>query len=190
VAVDHKTVWDFYTIKDSRLQPQLPKYVGMLRFLGQPVEYGIYNMIRSRRLMGDKMLKSQLSEALGEPENTKLKVVELEAMAEERGIVTRTPPLDTQLYDTLPVPMSDARISQTLQEQFDTAEEIIELDKLTVEQRDRKSWRVANKMVCNGCSFRELCDTELAGEDTTLVLEEYQKRDPRELPPLDGEDDE
>jgi hypothetical protein len=104
--------------------------------------------------------------------------------------VTRTPPLDTQLYDTLPVPMSDARISQTLQEQFDTAEEIIELDKLTVEQRDRKSWRVANKMVCNGCSFRELCDTELAGEDTTLVLEEYQKRDPRELPPLDGEDDE
>jgi hypothetical protein len=204
IAGDHKFVWDYYQPKTVRLQPQLPKYIGMLRFLGHQVEAGLYNMIRTRRTSGDKMLKPQIVEALSTPgmvlsfpdannppklpleKNT---VTVLEEIAELSGIVTKQPPRDEQLYQTQPVEASDARIARTLQEQFLKAEQLIALDAEPEPRRDLLSFRVANNMICKSCSFNELCATELAGDDITLVMDEFVKRDPRELPPLDGEED-
>jgi hypothetical protein len=202
IVVDHKFVWDYYQPRTVRLQPQLPKYIGMLRFLGYEVESGLYNMIRTRRVSGEKMLKAQIVDALDEHYNglevveertvfEKLTVPQLQEIADRIGLVTQQPPKDEQLYQTQPVEASDARVSRTLQEQFIKAEQLIELDRFAgPARRDLLSLRVANNMICKSCSFNELCATELAGDDTTLVMEEFVKRDPRELPPLDGEEDE
>lgn len=50
VVVDHKFVYDFYSIRDTRLMPQIPKYIGALRGLNYRVDYGVYNMLRTRPL--------------------------------------------------------------------------------------------------------------------------------------------
>ena len=190
VVVDHKFVWDYYSPKVVRLQPQLPKYIGMLRFLGYKIESGLYNMVRTRKVQGEKMLKADLIAALEQVGGlTTGKVEELQARLEARDIEHTKPVKDEQLLQTQPVEASDARVSRTLQEQFLKAEQLIELDKEGASRRDLLSFRVANNMICKSCSFNELCATELAGDDTTLVMEEFVKRDPRELPPLDGEED-
>lgn len=50
VLVDHKFTYDAYGDTVIRLLPQMPRYAGALRKLGIPIEYGIYNFIRTRTL--------------------------------------------------------------------------------------------------------------------------------------------
>lgn len=48
--VDHKFLNDFYTRFAAELQPQLPKYIAAMRGLNHKVNYGEYNMLRTRPL--------------------------------------------------------------------------------------------------------------------------------------------
>lgn len=202
LVVDTKTVWDFYTDTELRLLPQLAKYAGMLRFLGYRIEGAAYNMIRSRRLNGGKMLKAEIIEAIlstqteaGRKEMLEVlkiekhTVAELTEIAEKGGIAVVTPPEAHQLYRWAPVALNDDRVHRSLEEQFEAAERVLGRSKLTIEQYDKIALRSVSKMNCKGCQFRELCPAELNGEDTRLIMDTFTHRDPRELPELDGEDD-
>lgn len=192
LVVDTKTVWDFYSETEMRLLPQLAKYAGMLRFLGHRIEGGAYNMIRSRRVAGGKkLLKAEMIaqlEAVGGL--TTGTVAELEARLAARGIPVQAPPTKDQLYQLAQVPLSSERIRRALEEQFGAASRILDRMKLTAEQYDQQALRSVSRMNCKSCSFRLICEPELNGEDTRLALEMYEHRDPRELPELDGEDEE
>lgn len=205
LVVDTKAVWDFYSDAELRLLPQLAKYAGMLRFLGHRIEGAAYNMIRTRRVMGGKkLLKAEIVEALynyfGEDEHPdamaawaidlpKMKVDELQKLCDIHGIQTQAPPEGHQLYRWADVPLSDARVTRALKEQFETAGRIIDRMGLTAEQYDEQAVRSVSRVGCKSCSYRELCPAELNGEDTRLVMDTFTHRDPRELPDLDGEED-
>lgn len=197
LVVDTKAVWDFYTESEMRLLPQLAKYAGMLRFLGYRIEGAGYNMVRTRRLNGGKMLKAEIVDTLtktGQFENLdkpldKHTVAQLEVFADNHGVQVVTPPEPHQLYQYSYVALTDTRVRRALEEQFEVAERILGRMKLTAEQYDRVAVRAVSKVACKSCPFRELCPAELNGEDTRLIMETMTHRDPRELPELDGEDD-
>lgn len=47
-VVDHKFVYDFWSTDDLALNPQIPKYIGALRFNGITVDRGMVNQLRYR----------------------------------------------------------------------------------------------------------------------------------------------
>lgn len=141
VVVDHKFVYDFYTVEATDLQPQIPKYIGALRALGYEVSHGAYNMVRTRKIK--------------EP----------------------TPEQMTHLMLLKP---NVTRVKSTFLEQVQVADEIQALKTLPLEQQDERAYRVANKMVCQSCSFRDLCTTELMGGNVELMIRtEYKIRERR-----------
>lgn len=46
--VDHKFIYDFYPQEVIEIMPQLPKYIAGMRNHDIPVDFGIYNMMRTR----------------------------------------------------------------------------------------------------------------------------------------------
>lgn len=143
VVVDHKFVYDFYNYEASIMQPQIPKYVGALRALNYKIDYGMYNMIRTR----------------------KMKETNFDTMC--------------SLLDVKPEP---ARVKQVFMEQIAVANEIQAVKKMSDEDQDAHAFRVANKMVCQSCSFLSLCRTELTGGNGKLMIEtEYKIRERKEF---------
>jgi hypothetical protein len=195
VVIDHKCIYDFYSYEDASLQPQIPLYIGGLRGLGYKVDYGYYNMLRNRKIGGTKLGKAELVEALvshygqDEPPEAmaafevdlpKMKVGELEELAKVQGIKTSTGATLEQRWSYLELKPEPRRVQRTFMEQLDTAQEIVALGMLTEEERDLKMHRVANKMVCQSCSFKDLCTTELNGGNVKLMIRtEYVKRERR-----------
>lgn len=49
-VIDHKFIYNFYTVDDMKISPQLPKYIGALRSHGINVHSGLYNMLRWRKV--------------------------------------------------------------------------------------------------------------------------------------------
>lgn len=202
VIVDHKTAYDFYSDEALGIQGQIPKYIGALRGLNYRVSYGIYNQIRTRPLAGTKMLKADLVEALrshaanalGEDDPDveahfnlagpieKMKVADLEELAVSVGIKTRTEPEVEMLFQTIEFKPSAARVVRTFEEQIAVAAEITAREALPVEDIEKSAYRTANKMVCQSCSFKDLCEAELAGQPTKLLLEtEFKVREKRPM---------
>jgi CRISPR/Cas system-associated exonuclease Cas4 (RecB family) len=139
IVVDHKFVYDFYNYEATIMQPQIPKYVGALRALNHKIDYGMYNMIRTRKLK--------------EPDATSM----------------------CQQLDVKP---ESARVTQVFKEQISVASEIQKIKQLTPEQQEATAYRVANKMVCQSCSFLDICRTELSGGNSKLMIEtEYKIRE-------------
>jgi len=67
-------------------------------------------------------------------------------------------------------------------EQLGVAAEIQALKELPIEEQDKRAYRTANKMVCQSCSFRDLCSTELMGGNVELMKQtEYKVRERREF---------
>lgn len=194
VVIDHKFVWDFYTYEQSELQPQIPKYIGALRALNYKIDYGYYNMIRTRKVMGSKMLKAELVaaissaivEAKGDPKSDydkpvdKHTVAELEQIAEDWGIETFTVEKDMVLSG-FPLKPNSTRVQRTFLEQIETARQITEDYKSLVDDvLDLRSVRVANKMVCQSCSFKDICMSDLSGANSALLIKtEYTIRENR-----------
>jgi CRISPR/Cas system-associated exonuclease Cas4 (RecB family) len=74
------------------------------------------------------------------------------------------------------------RVRNTFLEQITVANEIQALKTLPIEDQEGRAHRVANKMVCQSCSFRDLCSTELVGGNVELMLRsEYKVRERREF---------
>lgn len=74
------------------------------------------------------------------------------------------------------------RVRQTFLEQIHVATEVQALKSLPLEDQEARAYRVANKMICQSCSFRDLCSTELIGGNVELMLRsEYKVRERREF---------
>ena len=139
VVIDHKFVYDFYTYEASIMQPQIPKYIGALRALNYKVDYGAYNMIRTRKLK--------------EPDAASM----------------------VQWLDVKP---EAQRVKQVFTEQIAVAGEIQQIKELPEDVQDARAYRVANKMVCQSCSFLDICRTELSGGNSKLMIQtEYKIRE-------------
>lgn len=210
VIVDHKFLFDLYGPDVAAIQGQVPKYIGALRGLGHKAHYGIYNMLRTRKIRGEKKLKGQLvsdlekagavAHELVKQENvllpgdqgmpypdelqevplSKLTVEKLTLLAKEHHVDLYAGPTTEQVHDLLYIRPSAQRVVRTFQEQVDIAAEITEREQLPEEMIERTAYRTANKLVCGGCSFRDLCEAQLAGQSVKLLMStEFQKKEKR-----------
>ncbi len=195
--VDHKFKYDFIDSDLAGLLPQLPKYVGATRALNVKADYAIYNQIRTRKIGGTVMKKAELVEALTnklgydtiEFEDSdkpvalaKLTVPELQQIASEEGIVYKTGPTLEQAMDLLPIKPNAIRVQRTFVEQMGVAAEIQSRRLLPLEVRDQTAFRAANEQACKNCDYRELCEMELIGANTALLMAtEFETREERRL---------
>lgn len=93
----------------------------------------------------------------------------------------KTPTAETNNYLMILKP-NNTRIVGTFMEQLGVAAEIQALKELPLEEQDKRAYRTANKMVCQSCSFRDLCSTELVGGNVELMKKtEYKIRERREF---------
>jgi hypothetical protein len=106
-------------------------------------------------------------------------------MVRTRKLKTPTP--DSMQYFMILKPNTD-RVLNTFMEQLGVAAEIQALKELTIEEQNKRAYRTANKMVCQSCSFRDICSTELIGGNTELMLKtEYKIRERRVIGISNGE---
>jgi hypothetical protein len=102
----------------------------------------------------------------------------------------KTPTADSMQYFMILKPNTD-RVLNTFMEQLGVAAEIQALKELTIEEQNKRAYRTANKMVCQSCSFRDICSTELIGGNTKLMLKtEYKIRERRVIGVSNGENNE
>ena len=74
------------------------------------------------------------------------------------------------------------RITTTFMEQLGVAAEIQALKELPLDVQEKRAYRTANKMICQSCSFRDLCSTELMGGNVELMKKtEYKIRERKEF---------
>lgn len=77
---------------------------------------------------------------------------------------------------------NNTRIVNTFMEQLGVAAEIQALKELPLEVQEKRAYRTANKMICQSCSFRDICSTELMGGNVELMKKtEYKIRERREF---------
>ena len=127
---DHKFVYNFYTEKEIKLMPQIPKYIGALRAAEDlHIKGGYYNMLRWRE--------------------TKT------AVQNKMEAVNPT----------------DFRVRKAFRQQARQMEEIANLKAGSlIDWWDRADEsRTLNNFVCKICSFKDLCISEINGEDTTMA---------------------
>jgi hypothetical protein len=198
VAVcDHKSSYNLFDEEGIDLMPQIPKYIAGVRALGYPAAYGVYNILRTQKANGGKMLKAEIVEAIqnvmAEPPKdiAKMLVPALTELAIELGIEPVTPPSPEQVLQVLEFNPSPTRITRTFYEQVAVAEEIAFRDTLPIEDVERTAFRTANKMVCGHCQFSGICAEELRGGNTKAALvNEYEPKPRRAAIVLsNGEED-
>lgn len=89
-------------------------------------------------------------------------------------------PKQGQMTSQLDVTPNGVRVQTTFIEQIGIAKEIRDRKKLPIEVQEITAYRTANKMVCQSCSFADLCKSELQGQNAELVERSYyQKRERR-----------
>ena len=102
----------------------------------------------------------------------------------------KTPAADSMNYFMILKPNTD-RVLNTFMEQLGVAAEIQALKELSIDEQNKRAYRTANKMVCQSCSFRDICSTELIGGNTELMLRtEYKLRERRVIGISNGENNE
>jgi hypothetical protein len=176
-VVDHKTAYYLYQEADLDLMPQIPKYIAGVRALGYPAAYGIYNVLRTQRVNGGKMLKSDLVALFEEGREpgdervyAKMLVPDLISEAETRGWEPVKPATVDQVLQQLEFNPSPTRVERTFVEQIGVAQEIQARDALPVDEASATAWRTANKLVCNNCQFKAICAEELRGGNVKAAL--------------------
>lgn len=99
----------------------------------------------------------------------------------------KTPEASSMNYFMMLKPNPD-RVLNTFMEQLGVAAEIQALKELSIDEQNTRAYRTANKMVCQSCSFRDICSTELMGGNTELMLRtEYKIRERRQIGVTNGE---
>jgi hypothetical protein len=74
------------------------------------------------------------------------------------------------------------RVKQVFTEQIAVASEIQKIKLLAPEEQSAHAYRVANKMVCQSCSFLDICRTELSGGNSKLMIQtEYKIRERKQI---------
>jgi CRISPR/Cas system-associated exonuclease Cas4 (RecB family) len=101
----------------------------------------------------------------------------------------KTPEADNMNYFMILKPNSE-RVLNTFMEQLGVAAEIQALKELPIEEQSKRAYRTANKMVCQSCSFRDICSTELMGGNTELMIKtEYKIRERRVIGATNDKED-
>ena len=200
--VDHKTGYNLYSEVDLELLPQVAKYIAGVRALGYPAAYGIYNVLRTQKVNGGKMLKAEIVECIAKhiadqgktpdpKELAKMMVPQLTGLAESMGIIVLQPPEVDQILQQLEFNPNPTRVERSFIEQMGVAEEIQARDAMPIEMIERTAWRIANKMVCQNCQFRTLCVEELRGGNVKAALaNDYEPKPRREAIVLSNGDEE
>jgi hypothetical protein len=120
-------------------------------------------------------------EELAEVPLSKLSVEKLTVLAKENGVDLYAGPTDEQVHDILYIRPSAARVIRTFEEQIGVAAEISARELLPVEVIEKSAYRTANKMVCQSCSFRDLCEAQLAGQSVKLLMQtEFKTKEKRD----------
>jgi len=92
--------------------------------------------------------------------------------------------------DYLEIKPSAQRVIRTFEEQINAANEIQTRKSWPIEEQERTAYRTANKMVCNSCSFKDLCTMELSGGNVPLLMRtEYRQRTRRQFNEVSEEND-
>lgn len=144
IVVDHKFTYDFYSSDAVDLNPQLAKYLAVMRTDGYEVHGAMYNQIRYR--------------------TTKANAKE----AEER-------------FSRVIVSLTSKRVSTVMREQIMVAQRIAKLKRMEREEWESRVVRVANSMVCKSCSFKDLCASDLNGQNSELLIQyEYKEKTRRD----------
>lgn len=198
VVVDHKTAYRLYSEETLKILPQIPKYIAGLRALGKPVAYGMYNVIRTERANGGKMVKADMVDTLvtltdGDPKVIgKMLVPALTEALEKHGVEAVKPPAPEQVLQQLPFEPSATRITRTFTEQMGVAQELMARDALPIEEAEATAWRTANSIVCDHCQFFAICTEELRGGNVLAALaNDYEPKPKREkIPVSNGDEDE
>lgn len=82
----------------------------------------------------------------------------------------------------LDVKPESERVRQVFTEQIAVASEIQKIKQQAEADQSAHAYRVANKMVCQSCSFLDICRTELSGGNTKLMIEtEYKIRERKQI---------
>ena len=82
----------------------------------------------------------------------------------------------------LDVKPEPARVTQVFKEQIAVASDIMAIKGMDEKLQDEHAYRVANKMVCQSCSFLDICRTELSGGNSKLMIQtEYKIRERKEF---------
>lgn len=131
VLMDHKFLGDFYTDRKVKANPQVPRYLAILRHNGYPVKTAIYNMIRTRVNKSPMSRDAKFKYAEYTPESAVIKQI-LHDDARDAG--------DIEFYRTLGLERWEQEISRNM-----------------------------GSMTCGYCGFFNLCQAELAGQDTTVM---------------------
>jgi hypothetical protein len=93
----------------------------------------------------------------------------------------KTPEASSMQY-FMPFKPNTERVLNTFMEQIGVAAEIQALKELDVVDQNKRAYRTANKMVCQSCSFKDICSTELVGGNIDLMLKtEYKIRERRQI---------
>lgn len=93
----------------------------------------------------------------------------------------KEPTADSMQYFMILKPNTE-RVVGTFMEQLGVATEIQLLKELTLEEQDKRAYRTANKMVCQSCSFKDICSTELVGGNVELMKKtEYKIRERKQF---------
>src|ERR1044072_7749389 len=105
--VDHKFTYDFYSFDDLKLNPQTPKYIGVLRHAGIPVEDGYLNQFRTR--FPAHLINGKTDEDLFQMAPTGVKPARIrnafkqQLIASERIMARRSLPRELQEMEAIPV---------------------------------------------------------------------------------------
>lgn len=93
----------------------------------------------------------------------------------------KTPTADAMNYFMILKPNTE-RVINTFMEQLGVAAEIQALKELNLEEQASRAYRTANKMVCQSCSFKDICSTELIGGNVELMKKtEYKIRERKQF---------
>lgn len=107
LLIDHKFTYDFYTPAALKLNSQMPKYVGTVRYNGYPVEEAYLNQIRTRfaaHLVGKKSDDDLFRrDPVGITHERVRSALKHQMIASERIIERSRMPLEMQIEEALPV---------------------------------------------------------------------------------------
>jgi hypothetical protein len=93
----------------------------------------------------------------------------------------KTPEPESMQY-FMPLKPNTERVLNTFMEQLGVAAEIQAIKELSIEDQSKRAYRTANKMVCQSCSFKDICSTELVGGNVELMKKtEYKIRERRQI---------
>lgn len=194
VVVDHKFKGRFDSADTVTLLPQISKYIAALRADGLKVAYGMYNEVKTAKVRGAKKLKgaliAMLIESYAEADLKKLTVDVLTEMCQDAGLEIYAGPTLDQAVMQLKLKPGNVQVINTFTEQLNVMDEIVARKQLSVEEQEETAYRVSNPMICQYCDFRLLCESDLTGQNSTLLMGSEYEIKPKRKDPLDDEEEE